>query len=67
MTRAELLEKLSKVDILGKGRIIVKEIDYTNNPLAPQKQAWSVCYTDGAGNRRRAVYHGEVFGFQWSK
>lgn len=67
MNRFDLIEKLKMVDIVGKGRIIIKEIDYTGNPLAPQKQAWSVCYTDGTGQRRRAVYHGEVFGFQWSK
>jgi hypothetical protein len=67
MTRTELIENLSKVDIIGKGRIIIKELDYTNNPLAPEKKAWSVCYADATGNRRRAVYHGERFGFQWSK
>ena len=67
MTRNELLEKLYKVDIVGEGRIIIKEIDYTGNPFAPQNKAWSVCYTDGCGNRRRAVYHGEVYGFQWSR
>lgn len=66
MKRNELIEKLEKVAILGKGRIIIKEIDYSNNPLAPQDKAWSVCYTDVSGNRRKAVYHGEVFGFQWS-
>lgn len=67
MTRNELLEKLYKVDIVGEGRIIIKEIDYTGNPFAPQHVAWSVCYTDGSGNRRKAVYHGEVYGFQWSR
>lgn len=66
MTRQELLDKLSKVAIIGKGRIIIKEIDYTGNRLAPQDKAWSVCYSDVSGVRRKAVYHGEVFGFQWS-
>mgnify|MGYP003510702632 CR=1 FL=1 len=66
MTRKELLDKLSKVTIIGKGRIIIKEIDYTGNRLAPQAKAWSVCYSDISGERRKAVYHGETFGFQWS-
>ena len=66
MTRQELLDKLSKVTIIGKGRIIIKEIDYTGNRLAPQAKAWSVCYSDISGERRKAVYFGEVFGFQWS-
>lgn len=66
MTRQELLDKLSKVTIIGKGRIIIKEIDYTGNWLAPQAKAWSVCYSDISGERRKAVYFGEVFGFQWS-
>lgn len=67
MTRNELIEKLKKVDLIGEGRIVIKEIDYSGNPLAPQKQAWSVCYPDASGNRRKAVYHGEVYGFQWSR
>lgn len=67
MTREQLIEKLQKVDIIGEGRIVVKEIDYTGNPFAPQSKAWSVCYTDATGKRRKAVYHGEVFGFQWSR
>lgn len=66
MKRDELIEKLKKVAIIGKGRIIIKEIDYTGNPLAPQATAWGVCYTDVSGQRRKAVYYGEVFGFQWS-
>lgn len=67
MTRNELIERLQKVTVIGKGRIVVKEIDYSNNFLAPQKTAWSVCYSDIDGSRRKAVYHGEVFGFQWSR
>lgn len=66
MNRNELIEKLQKVTIIGNGRIIIKEIDYTGNMLAPQAKAWSVCYTDFSGVRRKAVYHGETFGFQWS-
>ena len=67
MTRNELIEKLQKVEIIGEGRIVIKEIDYSGNILAPQKQAWSICYSDALGNRRKAVYHGEVYGFQWSR
>lgn len=66
MDRKELLDKLSKVTLIGKGRTIIKEIDYTGNPLSPQDKAWSVCYADINGERRKAVYHGEKFGFQWS-
>jgi len=66
MNRNELIEKLQKVATIGPGRIIIKKIDYTGNPLAPQATAWSVCYTDVSGERRKAVYHGEAFGFQWS-
>lgn len=67
MTRNDLIEKLRKVAVIGNGRIIIKEIDYTGNPLAPQDKAWSVCYSEPSGDRRRAVYHGENFGFQWSR
>lgn len=66
MTRQQLIEKLGQVTLIGEGRIIIKEIDYTGNPLAPQAKAWSVCYSDISGERRKAVYHGEKFGFQWS-
>lgn len=67
MTRNELIERLSKVAIVGNGRIIIKEIDYTGNPFAPQSKAWAVCYSEPSGERRKAVYHGEKFGFQWSR
>ncbi len=65
MTRTELIEKLSKLTIIDKGRIIIKEVDYTGNRFAPQAKAWSVCYSEIGGKRRKATYWGEKFGFQW--
>lgn len=66
MTRQELLDKLSKVALIGPGRVVIKKLDYSGNQLAPQAEAWAVMYAEPNGTRRKAVYHGERFGFQWS-
>lgn len=66
MTRNELIEKLSKVTLIGEGRIVIKEVCYKGNSLAPESKAWSVCYPDVDGSRRKATYWNEAFGFQWS-
>ncbi|ARB30333.1 hypothetical protein B5P22_24605 [Pseudomonas tolaasii] len=66
MTRTELLNKLSRVTLIGEGRIVIKRLDYTSNPLAPQAEAWAVMYSEPSGVRRKAVYHGERYGWQWS-
>lgn len=66
MTRTELIAKLQQVTLIGTGRIMIKKLDYTGNPLAPQAEAWAIMYSEPNGVRRKAVYHGAQYGFQWS-
>lgn len=67
LTKEQVIEELRKYDILGEGRIMFKVIDYSQNGMAPEKVAYSVCYSDYVGNRRKAVYYPNTVGFQWSR
>ena len=64
MNKKELVEKLKQVRCVGKGRIMIKEIDYSNNPLSPTKMVYKVFYTDIFGDRCCSTYFGDTLGFQ---
>lgn len=66
MNKEQIINELSKHEILGEGRIIVKEIDYSNNRFAPELVAYRIHYTDYAGIRRKVTYYPNTVGFQWS-
>lgn len=42
----------------------VKVLDYTNNPLAPEKVAYSITYKE-FGVSRKVVYYPNTVGFQF--
>lgn len=66
MNRTEIIKELSKRTIMGDGRITIKEIDYSNNRLAPESIAYRIHYTDFTGKRCKVTYYPNTVGFQWS-
>jgi hypothetical protein len=63
MKREELIERLKQVAIVDTDKIIIKELDYSNNPLSPVEIAYRVHFTS-LGKRRKVTYFGENIGFQ---
>lgn len=63
LTRKEILEALKGVSIDAQG-VRVKVLDYTNNPLAPEKVAYSITYKE-FGVSRKVVYYPNTVGFQF--
>lgn len=63
LTRKEILEVLKGVSIDAQG-VRVKVLDYTNNPLAPEKVAYSITYKE-FGVSRKVVYYPNTVGFQF--
>ena len=66
MNKSDIITELSRFEALGKGRIIVKALDYSDNSLSPEKVAYRVYYTDCLGDRRKVTYWPNTVGFQWS-
>lgn len=66
MTKTEILNELCKHTIMGEGKVIIKEIDYSNNRLAPEAVAYRIFYTEYTGQRRKVTYYPNTVGFQWS-
>lgn len=63
LTRKEILEALKGVSIDAQG-VRVKVLDYNNNPLAPEKVAYSITYKE-FGVSRKVVYYPNTVGFQF--
>ena len=66
LTKEQVVEQLKKYTIIGKGRIVFKVLDYSDNRLAPEKVAYRLHYTDFTGKRRKVTYYPTTVGFQWS-
>lgn len=66
MDKALIIAELSKHTIMGEGKIIIKEIDYSNNRFAPEMIAYRIFYTEYTGQRRKVTYYPNTVGFQWS-
>lgn len=66
MTKEQIINELSKFTLFGEGRVIVKEIDYSNNRFAPESVAYRIHYTDYVGKRCKVTYYPNTVGFQWS-
>lgn len=66
MDKATIISELSKHTIMGEGKIIVKEIDYSNNRFAPEMIAYRIHYTDYTGKRCKVTWYPNTVGFQWS-
>jgi hypothetical protein len=66
MTKEQIISELSKFTLFGEGRIIVKEIDYSNNHFAPEMVAYRIHYSDYTGKRCKVTYYPNTVGFQWS-
>jgi len=67
-TKQEILDAFSKrygVDISkhATGRVTVKTIDYSNNPLAPEKTAYKIYFTLW-GNKNRFSFYPNTVGYQ---
>jgi hypothetical protein len=67
LTKEQVLKQLSKYDTVGEGKIIFKVLDYSGNPLAPERTAYRLYYTDTTGCRRKVTYYPDSVGFQWSR
>lgn len=72
---AEALGLMTPVEIIDKirndtGRDVsnnlrVRVIDYSDNPLAPEKYAYSLSWTCAfSGNRTRCIYYPNTYGIQ---
>jgi hypothetical protein len=66
MDKALIIAELSKHTIMGEGKIIIKEIDYSNNRFAPEMIAYRIHYTDYTGKRCKVTWYPNTVGFQWS-
>lgn len=66
MNNTQILTELEKHTILGKGRVIIKTIDYSQNTFAPEVMAYRIHYTDFTGKRCKVTYYPNTVGFQWS-
>jgi len=66
LTKEQVIQELTKHDVLGKGRVMFKVMDYTNNGLSPEKVAYRLYYTDYLGQRKKVTYYPNSVGFQWS-
>ena len=66
IVKSDIITELSRFEALGKGRIIVKVLDYSDNSLSPEKVAYRVYYTNYSGERRKVTYWPNTVGFQWS-
>lgn len=66
MDKAQIIAELSKHTIMGEGKIIIKEIDYSNNRFAPEMIAYRIFYTEYTGKRCKVTYYPNTVGFQWS-
>ena len=64
MKRYGLINRLKQFDIVDEDKkIIIKKLDYSNNPLSPADTAYRVYYSS-MGKRKRLTYFGEDLGFQ---
>jgi hypothetical protein len=66
LNKEQVIQELSKFDILGEGRIVFKVLDYSENRFAPEKVAYRVHYSNYLGQRRKVTYYPNSVGFQWS-
>lgn len=66
MDKALIIAELSKHTIMGEGKIIIKEIDYSNNRFAPETIAYRIFYTEYTGKRCKVTWYPNTVGFQWS-
>ena len=66
LTKEQVIQELSKFDILGEGHIVFKVLDYSRNWLAPEEVAYRVHYSNYLGQRRKVTYYPNSVGFQWS-
>lgn len=63
-TKKELIKKLKACRIVDTNpNIIIKSLDYSNNPLSPVSIAYRVFYTS-LGRRVKCTYFGDGLGFQ---
>jgi hypothetical protein len=66
LSREQVIKELEKRDTIGKGKIVFKVIDYSENKYAPEDIAYRVFYTSVNGERRKTTYWPNTVGFQWS-
>nr|CAK6604221.1 unknown function [Klebsiella phage vB_Kpn_K82P1] len=62
LQRTEILKALSERYISPEG-VRVRVIDYTGNPLAPEKVAYRITFTS-LGQKRKVTYWPNTVGFQ---
>jgi hypothetical protein len=65
MEEQAILEALSKVDIIGTGRIKIKTINYKDGGFAPESEAYIIYYPSYTHGRRKVAYWPNTIGFQW--
>ena len=63
--RESLINKLKEFDLVDTSKtIVIKAVDHSGNKLSPVKVVYKISYWDLMGNKQRAGYYGEKFGFQ---
>ena len=64
MKRNDIITELKKCRVVDEGKkILIKAVDYSDNPLSPVDTAYKVHYTSH-GVRRKSTYFGSALGFQ---
>ena len=64
MTREELIAELKKCRVVDEdSKIVIKTIDYSDNPFSPVDTGYKIHYTS-CGVRTKSTYFGPALGFQ---
>jgi len=65
LTKQEVLNKAKELYLIDESkRIILKIMDYKNNPVAPECTAYRLHFTDVFGTRKKVTYYPNTLGFQ---
>lgn len=65
LTEEQVTEKANLIFLIDYSkRRYFKVLDYSDNPLAPEKTAYKLHFTDLLGNRKKVIYYPNTVGFQ---
>ncbi|AIT14205.1 hypothetical protein PBI_121Q_315 [Escherichia phage 121Q] len=69
LTKQEIIDRIKESTGWYVGdRLIVKVLDYSNNPLAPEPVAYKLSWISAfSGKRERCVYYPNTVGLQFCK
>jgi len=65
LTKDQVIKKAKELYLIDESkRIILKIMDYKNNPFAPENTGYKLHFTDLLGNRKKVIYYPNTVGFQ---